>query len=92
MRLDKQFDRDIIIYAFRYTLGRHSYAPGLMMDKLEEIWDQMSNGDKELIFREIQEHHEFLDRIDKNATIKRPGMEQMDLDHWLNWREKMMKK
>ena len=56
MILDKQFDRDVIIYAYRYTLGRHSYAPGLMRDKLDEIWDQLSDGDKNLIIHEAEDH------------------------------------
>ena len=88
MILDKQFDRDLIIYAFRYTLGRHSYAPGLMMRKLEELWSQLTFGDKELILREIQEHEQYINRIyvgkekDFNGTY--------DLNEWVHWRIKML--
>jgi hypothetical protein len=61
-----------------------------MRDKLEEIWDQMSNGDKELIFREIKEHEEFMGRLyqDKEMGFN----EKYDLSEWVNWRERMMQR
>jgi hypothetical protein len=52
MKLDAQFDRDIIIYAFRYALTRNSYAPSLMRAKLDEVWSQLENWDKEQIIDE----------------------------------------
>ena len=91
MILDKEFDRDIVIYAFRYTLGRHSYAPGLMRDKLDEIWDQISQGDKDLILREIKEHREFMYRLYPDYDTKAPKMEQYDLQAWIDWRERKMR-
>jgi hypothetical protein len=88
MILDKEFDRDIIIYAFRYTLGRHSYAPGLMRGKLDEIWDQISQGDKTLILREIEEHAKFIGMIYDGKTMT--AMDTYDLNEWLVWRERKM--
>lgn len=85
MILDSEFDRDVIIYAFRYTLGRHSYAPGLMRDKLDELWDQLHDFDKELILREIVEHKEFLERINKDK--KWSFNDDYDLKEWVSWRE-----
>ena len=55
MKLDSQFDRDVIIYAFRYALTRNSYAPSLMQDKLDEIWSQLEDWDKDQILREAKE-------------------------------------
>jgi hypothetical protein len=86
MILNTEFDRDIVIYAFRYTLGRHSYAPGLMMRKLDEIWDQLNEWDKELILKEILEYYEFLNRI--KPFTERDYNDQYDIMEWMNWREK----
>ena len=91
MILNKEFDRDIIIYAFRYTLGRHSYAPGLMRGKLDEIWDQISQGDKELILREIQEHERYTNAIFSGPELPMYQMERNDLREWIDWRERKMR-
>ena len=83
MLLNKEFDHDIIIYAFRYTLGRHSYAPGLMRAKLDELWDQLSEGDRELIIRETEEYV----RVEREIH---PGEHafKFDVDGWANWVER----
>ena len=85
MILDTEFDRDIICYAFRYTLGRHTYAPGIMMDTLDQVWNQLDEFAKELILREILEHKEFLERINKGKEWS--FNDDYDLKEWLNWRE-----
>ena len=90
MILDTEFDRDVIIYAFRYTLGRHSYAPSLMRGKLDEIWSQLSDGDKELILREIEEHRNYIFRVFPNYDSSAPKMEQYDLQAWIDWRNRKM--
>ena len=88
MILNGKYDRDIIIYAFRYTLGRHSYAPSLMRDKLDEVWDQLDEWDRDQILKEIGKYKEYIERIygkkemDFNTTY--------DLSEWLFWREKKM--
>lgn len=55
MILNSKYDRDVIIYAFRYALGRASYAPGLMQEKLDEIWNQLERHDQDMILSEIAE-------------------------------------
>ena len=91
MILNKEFDRDIIIYAFRYTLGRHSYAPSLMRSKLDEIWDQISDGDKQIIYKDIEEHmrYIYLSRPDPCSAIA--ILERDDLREWMDWRERKMR-
>jgi len=95
MILDKQFDRDVIIYAFRYTLPRHTYSPGIMRDKLDEVWNSLDEFAKELVLREIIEHKEFLERIYEIEKSKGRGEwsfnDSYDLKEWLNWRERRIR-
>lgn len=97
MILNKQFDRDVIIYAFRYCLPRHTYAPGIMRDTLDEVWETLDPFAKELILREIVEQKEFLERI--YEIEKREGRkgewsfsDKYDMDEWLFWREQRIYK
>lgn len=90
MILNSEFDQDVIVYAFRYTLGRHSYAPGLMRDKLDAVWNQLHDSDKELILREILEHKEFLERINQHGNWS--FNDDYDLKEWLNWRDQRIYK
>ena len=52
------FSRDMLIYAFRYTLGRHSYAPSTVIEVLLNNKDIISDGDKQLYIREIKQYFE----------------------------------
>jgi hypothetical protein len=45
----------ILIYAFRYALGRMSYAVGDVADTIIEHWDSIRDNDRNLIIREINE-------------------------------------
>jgi len=47
---------DIFIYAFRYTLGRMTYATRTMQDAIKVVWPELSRHDKKLIKKEIKEH------------------------------------
>ena len=53
LRYDQQ--REMLIYAFRYALGRQSYAPHTMMDIILKNKNILSEQDIELIIREIDE-------------------------------------
>lgn len=68
--------RDILIYAFRYTLGRSTYAPHTVMDVLKRAWFRLSKGDRNLYIREIREAEK----------QKRLGME-MDEKAWVRFVE-----
>ena len=54
----KGYERDLLIYAFRYTLGRRTYAVGTIVELLKSNWDILSEGDKRLYIKEIKEHKE----------------------------------
>ena len=47
--------RDILIYAFRYALGRMSYSVSIVRDEIARNWSQLSEGDRKLYHREIRE-------------------------------------
>lgn len=93
MILGAEFDMDVVLYAVRYCLGRHSYAPSLMMDKLDEIWDQVNGGFKKLIYRDIDEHERHVMFMiehwceKEGKTFKDFSMELNDLGEWIKWSE-----
>lgn len=45
--------RDVLIYAFRYTLGRCTYAPHMIVAILREKWATLADYDQALFRREI---------------------------------------
>ncbi len=47
--------RDILIYAFRYALGRATYSTHTVSSVILDNWDNLSHHDKQLFKREIQE-------------------------------------
>lgn len=53
MRPDEQ--REILIYAFRYALGRSSYSVSTVVKIILDNWDIISESDKKLFNREILE-------------------------------------
>lgn len=60
----KGYDRDVLIYMFRYCLTRRSYAVGTATEILQSNWNILSNFDKKLIHKEIKEHFELYSNID----------------------------
>lgn len=79
MKLDSQFDRDIILYAFRYAITRQTYAGSLMRDKLDEIWPQLDDWDREQIIREVFEVQNTADRVWKEWAIGRKMKDECDM-------------
>lgn len=69
--MDKKMfvDRNIIIYSFRYALGRKSYSPGIVIDNIKNNIDKISSNDVELFIREIEEYSEYDLDFDKNIWI-----------------------
>lgn len=49
------FNEDIAFYAFRYALGRKTYAVKDVVDYLIQNWGKISARSKELIFKEINQ-------------------------------------
>ena len=64
-------DRDIIIYAFRYALGRKTYASLIMSDYILKHWDDFSEQDIALFKREVTDA----------IFTKRAGMD-CDIAQW----------
>lgn len=61
----KGYDRDILIYMFRYCLSRRSYAVGTAIEILHLNWNILSDFDKKLIQKEIKEHFELYSPAEK---------------------------
>lgn len=66
-------DREILFFAFRYALGRMSYAPSSVIDNIKANINEISTGDIQSYIREIGECANY-------------GME-MDERHWLELKE-----
>lgn len=47
--------RDVLIYAFRYALGRATYAPQTVVAVLKRAWPDLSDADRRLYQREIRD-------------------------------------
>lgn len=70
-------DRNIIIYAFRYALGRQSYAPSIVTDTIKNNIESISEDDISLFIREINECSDYGMNIDK--------------EHWYSFRKYLIK-
>lgn len=57
------FHRDILIYAFRYALGRMSYSTSIMQDAIKDLWLEISESDRRIIKRDIKEYKEQYGKI-----------------------------
>ena len=55
MLIHPRSEEDILLYAFRYALGRQSYAVGVVVDALEYAWDGLRPDTRELIAKETKE-------------------------------------
>lgn len=64
-------DRNILIYAFRYSLGRMSSAPYFVVENIKQNINLISKDDLELFIREIKECENY-------------GMD-FDKEFWLNF-------
>lgn len=86
MILNTEFDTNIILYALRYSLKRHSYATGLMRDKLDEIWPQISRTMQDKLLDEIWEEKSYNEKLPTIDFIDR-----IDMADWMSWREKKLR-
>ena len=66
-----QNDQTILVFAFRYALGRMSMAPSIMASKIRERWSKLSIPTKKLI----------KDEIDFAIKFDHAGMD-MDVSTW----------
>lgn len=47
--------REILLYAFRYALGRQTYAPHTIIEVLKTSWGSLSESDRSFYKKEIKE-------------------------------------
>jgi hypothetical protein len=59
-------NEDIIFYAFRYALGRKSYAVSDVVNYLLEVWDELTSETQQMIIKEIKECPDLGMDMDKN--------------------------
>jgi len=62
-------EESIIFYAFRYALGRHSYAVGQVAQYIIYKRDILGQQTKDLIIKEIREHEWECDTQEWNAVV-----------------------
>ena len=48
-------NEDILFYAFRYFLGRKTYAVSETVNALKENWNMLSSNSKKIIIQEIED-------------------------------------
>ena len=68
----KNYDRDILIYMFRYCLTRRSYAVATAIEIIQANWNNINIPDKKLIQKEISEHFEMYspaEKYDMDRTV-----------------------
>ena len=76
----KGYDRDILIYMFRYCISRRSYAVGTAIEIIQSNWNNINIPDRKLIQKEIKEHFELhspaekydMDRTAWNVILELP--------------------
>ena len=76
----KGYDRDVLIYTFRYCLSRKSYSVGTAIEIIQANWNILSDSDKKFIQKEIKEHFELhspaekydMDKIAWNVILELP--------------------
>ena len=61
----KGYERDVLIYMFRYCLSRRSYAVGTATEIIHSNWNILSNFDRKLIQKEIKEHFDLYSSAEK---------------------------
>lgn len=50
--------RLILLFAFRYALGRRTMAPSIVAKELKDNWHLLTDFDKDKIRQEISEHQD----------------------------------
>ena len=81
MDREVKVDIAILMFAFRYALGRQTYAPSMVIKTVKENIDAFDKWQLELIVKEIGEHRDL-------------GM-ACDIDEWLGfkgWLEKRLER
>lgn len=92
---EKQTARDdaeigaIVICAVRYAIGRQSYMPGLVQDFIMRNPEVLTEHDRQVIIRDIEDADEITTYKSANGymTIDRLGDTKIDRPGWLKLKE-----
>ena len=93
MILEDISDQAVIAFAFRYSLGRHSYAASLMRRKLDEVWASIDPDKRTLILNEIQNYVTTIRECSLLHNIREcyvRDSELQDAEDWMHWRTKKL--
>lgn len=82
MKFTDEFDHDILHYAFRYALGRRSYAVGIVIDELKRNRGNLHQYQKAQIKDEIRKAIQIWDDYQTSD-----GFPYMPKDIVQNWSE-----
>ena len=80
----------IVICAVRYALGRESYMPGLVQDFIMRHPEILTENDRQVIIRDIEEADEIRTYTMENGqtlTVDRLGNTKIDRPGWLKLKE-----
>ena len=80
----------IVICAVRYALGRESYIPGLVCDFIMRHPEILTESDRQVIIRDIEEADEIRTYTTDNGrtiTVDRLGNTKIDRPGWLKLKE-----
>jgi hypothetical protein len=72
--------KEILIFAFRYALGRESYSSVSVMNNIQDNIDNLSDNDITLYIREIKEFNNYADRIEKDSWFEFAHSLEKELD------------
>lgn len=70
-------DRDILIYAFRYALGRQTYSVSTIISIIESNIDILSDFVKKLFIREINERKEIFGPSSLGSNFDKVNWERL---------------
>jgi len=78
-------ESDILLYAFRYALGRKSYAPLVVFDNLRDNIKRLSDRDLNQIYDEIV----YTERLQQNYNTEGSNLFGDDINQkvWIELRE-----
>ena len=61
------FDLTVMVFALRYAISRHSYAPSLVCEYIKEKLPRMTDGQREQLQRELEEKLKYKECADNIA-------------------------
>ena len=76
----------IVICAVRYSMGRRTYMPHLVMDYVKRHWPELSQADRNIILRDVDEELVVVDHYNPKALG-----DEMDVREWREFLEWMKK-